>query len=257
MASEATLPQNRHRHPTAKPCPLHAGLGPTTTWPNHNRRPPLPQNAFASEGHFAKRSRPSPRRRNAFKRTFRAHASPPLKTPRRHPKPAFSLAQTAALRKPLLPARWRPDGPRARFWKAPRRFNPRLRPAFHHRPNGGAHRFLCRPPRLNALTVHAPGLFQRLRPPAPAPPRSKRPFVRCARFDLERCLPFSPPAGPSDLPPAFRTFAFPCGRLRPKPTPPRPAFTRHDFRFHHHRPNDCVSGTACFPRSIVGDAPSP
>ena len=144
-------PRYGHRCPTAKPCPLHAGLGLTVAWPSHNRRPPLPQSAFAPEGHFAKRSRPSPRRRNASECTLRTHASPPPETPRRHPKPAFSLAQSAALRKPLLPARWPPDGPRARFWKAPRRFNPRLRPAFHHCPNGGAHRFRCRPPRPQRL----------------------------------------------------------------------------------------------------------
>ena len=73
MVGNATSPQNRHRSRTAKPCPLHAGLGLTAAWPNRNRQPPLPQSACASEGRFAKRSQPSPRRRNASERTFRTH----------------------------------------------------------------------------------------------------------------------------------------------------------------------------------------
>ena len=52
-----------------------------------------------------------------------------------------------------------------------------------------------------------------------------------------------PPTNPTCRRP-FRTFAFPCRRLRPKPAPPRLTFTPHDFRFYHHRPNDGVSGTA-------------
>ena len=145
--------------------------------------------------------------------------------------------------------------------EAPRRFHPRLRPAFHPGPNSGQPAALTfsAAGRLGLKTFAFCALwpFRRQRPPAPAPLRSKRPFARCARFDLERCLPFSPPADRPDLPPAF-------SRLRFSSWPPAPTthtaparFRPHDFRFHHHRPNERVSGTACFPKSIVGDATSP
>jgi len=254
IVGDATPPQNRRRSRTAKPCPLHAGLGPTTAWPSHNRRPPLPQSAFASEGRFAQRSRPSPRRRNASERTFRTHgclarnATPPSEvcfqfSPNCRPsqalfacpmavgRPARTILESSA---PLPPA------PSSGISPPPQR---------RHPPSP-----LQAASALNALTVHALWPFRRQRPLAPEPPRSKRFFARCA--DLTWKCAFTstrPPAHPTCRRP-FRAFAFPRGRLRPKPTPPQPAFTRHNFRFHHHRPNVGVSGTACLSSNLAGES---
>jgi len=189
-----------------------------------------------------------------LKHCFAAQHLPSVQ-PNQPPSPAFSSAQSAAFRKPFWLHRWPPLRRRLSAGKplaASTRAFVRL-----STPATTAATLRRSPCPLQAASASTPCPPRALAFPAvatacTAPPRSKCSFARCARFDLERCLRFSPPAGRPDLPPAFRTFAFPRRLLCLRPTPPRPAFAHHDFRFHHHRPNDSVSGAASPSQALAG-----
>ena len=76
-------------------------------------------------------------------------------------------------------------------------------------------------------------------------------------FGFSRCLLFNSPAAQPNCPPHDLPFCLTPAACACQNFCSRRRFFRFSFFLADLWPNDCVSGTACFPRRIVGDATPP
>ena len=227
---------------------------------------PQPPTAFASKRfRFGKPLCPTQPTITQAPKCLQVHSSHKAPTARNATPPSEACLQLSPIRRPSQAPFARPMAagrPARTVLESPAPLQPApshgFSPPPQRRPACSAHRFHCRPPRPSTPLPPRALAFSGVAAARASAAAKQTPLCPLRPLGFGKVLSLQPARRPIRL--AAGLFALSlvlAAACTQKPAPLRPAFAHHDFRFHLHRPNDRVSGTACLSNNSAGDATSP